>query len=155
MAGEVGLDDAKTYVQSCNLVFDTDLDEQETVGAIQAALQEEFGFDISVICRSAQEIEAIVASHPLSHRDLDDRHLHVAFLDREPEVSPDEVIDAEAHLPDRFESNGREIYLAYPGGLGRSKLDHSLPERRLGVSVTLRNWRTANELAEMARTRSE
>lgn len=65
-----------------------------------------------------------------------------------------EAIDAEAHEPDRFEGEGREIYLAYPNGSGRSKLNHSLLERRLGVSVTLRNWRTVTKLAEMSRSSS-
>jgi uncharacterized protein (DUF1697 family) len=154
LSADIGLVEPQTYVQSGNLLFDTKLDESTTVDTLENAIQDEFGFDVPVICRTAGEIEAIVASHPFSHLDLDDRRLHVAFLDREPDVAVGEVIDAGAHDPDRFEGDGREIYLAYPAGLGRSKLNHSLLEGKLGVSATLRNWRTVNKLAEMSRSRS-
>jgi uncharacterized protein (DUF1697 family) len=64
-----------------------------------------------------------------------------------------DLIEADEHGPDRFQADGREVYLAYPNGSARSKLGHALLESRLGVSVTLRNWRTVSRLAEIASSR--
>lgn len=153
LAAEVGLDHPETHVQSGNLVFATDLDETEAVDALESALHREFGFEVPVICRSAGEIEAVSSGHPFSDLGLDDRLLQVAFLDRPPDKAVESLIEADEFAPDRFEGAGREVYLAYPDGSARSKLGHALLESRLGVSATLRNWRTVSRLAEMAASR--
>ena len=153
LAADLGMADPQTYVQSGNLVFETDLDEPEVVHGLADALRSEFGFEVQVISRSAEEMSAIASSHPFSELGLEDRLLQVAFLDRSPDGEVRELIDAEEFAPDRLEGNGREVYLAYPGGSARSKLGHALLESRLGVSVTLRNWRTVKKLAEMTASR--
>ncbi|HEX6299361.1 MAG TPA: DUF1697 domain-containing protein [Acidimicrobiia bacterium] len=154
LATKVGLTDPKTYVQSGNLIFDTDLDEAVTVAALEEALNARFGFDMPVVSRSADEIREIAAHHPFSQLGLDHRLLQVAFLDRPPKQPVGDLFEADEYEPDRFQGDGREVYLAYPNGSARSKLGHALLERRLGVSVTLRNWRTVTRLAEMASSRT-
>jgi uncharacterized protein (DUF1697 family) len=42
--------------------------------------------------------------------------------------------------------SGREIFLRYPNGSGRSKLTLDWFERHLGASGTARNWRTVSTL---------
>jgi uncharacterized protein (DUF1697 family) len=121
VAAELGLENPTTYVQSGNLVFETDLDEAGTVAALEEALEDHFGFDIPVICRSAGEIDSIAASHPFSDLGLDDRLLQVGFLDQEPAQAAEKLIDIDQHAPDRLEGDGREVYLAYPKGSAKSK----------------------------------
>jgi uncharacterized protein (DUF1697 family) len=153
LAADLGFGEPQTYVQSGNLVFDTDLDEAEVGRILGDALRSDFGFEVPVISRTAGEMRAIASSHPFSDLGLDDRLLQVAFLDRVPLTSPETAVEADEYYPDRFEGNGREVYLAYPNGSARSKLGHALLERRLGVTATLRNWRTVSKLAEMAASR--
>jgi len=150
VAEDLGLTHPRTYVQSGNLVFETDLDEAATVVLLEGALRREFTFEIPVISRSADEMADVASSHPFGELAIDDRLLHVAFLDRAPDQPLDDQIDATKYLPDRFHCDGREIYLAYPTGSGRSKLSHALLERKLGVSATSRNWRTVSKLVELA-----
>lgn len=45
---------------------------------------------------------------------------------------------------------GREVYAWHPGGVGRSELAKLITGRRLGVSVTARNWRTVTKLLALA-----
>lgn len=150
---ELGLTNAETYLRSGNLVIDSDLPESALARALQDGIEERFGLEVPVICRSARQLGQIASTHPFSSLGLDDRLLHVAFLDREPGEKLDDLIDPADYLPDRLHSDGRDIYLAYPNGSGRSKLSHSLLESRLGVSVTARNWRTVTKLAEMVEKR--
>lgn len=152
LATGLGLANPETYVQSGNLVFDTSLGEADLVEKLEAAIEDRFGFDVPVISRSGEEMAAVARTHPFADLGLDDKMLHVAFLDRAPDQPPEELIDADTYTPDRFHGNGRDVYLAYPGGLGRSKLNHGLLERKLGVRATLRNWRTVTTLAGMAST---
>lgn len=153
IALELGLTEPETYVRSGNLVAEAEHSETELSAAMAEALRNRYDLDVPVICRSGDLFRRIADSHPFSDLGLDDRLLHVAFLDREPETAPADVIDADEYAPDRFEPDRREIYLAYPRGSGRSKLSQGLLERRLGVTVTARNWRTVTKLAEMVVTR--
>ncbi|MGD2051732.1 MAG: DUF1697 domain-containing protein [Acidimicrobiia bacterium] len=150
VAAGIGFGDPVTYIQSGNLVFDADLDEEASVTALAAALADRFGFDVSVVVRSAAELAAVAASHPFDGLDLEARFLMVAFLDRAPTVDVATAIDPDSYLPDRFTIEGREVYLAYPNGSGRSKLNHTLLERRLQVGATVRNWPTVTTLAALA-----
>jgi len=150
LAEGLGLSDPRTYVQSGNLVVETDLDEAGTVELLEGALHKEFGFTVPVISRSADEMADIASGHPFTDLGIDDRLLHVAFLDRVPDQSLHDRIDATRYAPDRFHCDGREIYLAYPNGSGRSKLSHALLEKQLDVSATSRNWRTVSKVAELA-----
>lgn len=150
LASELGLDNPRTYVQSGNLVVDADLDEAGLVTTLQSGIGDRFGLDVPVIARAASPFVRIAETHPFSGLGLDERMLHVAFLDREPDKPVVDLIDTELYQPDRLEARGREIYLAYPNGSGRSELNHALLERRLGVAATARNWRTVSKLAEMA-----
>lgn len=153
LADELGLATPETYLRSGNLVIDSDLSESALARTLHDGIQVRFGLHVPVICRSSEELGQIASAHPFASLGLDDRLLHVAFLDREPEEKFDDRIDPADYLPDRFHSDEREIYLAYPNGSGRSKLSQGLLENRLGVPVTARNWRTVTKLAEMVEKR--
>jgi uncharacterized protein (DUF1697 family) len=58
-------------------------------------------------------------------------HLHVAFLSGATAAAV-KKLDAAQFAPDELEVAGREVYLHYPDGLGRSKLTNAVLERRLG-----------------------
>lgn len=150
LASARGLDNPRTYAQSGNLVFETALDEQGVVGMLEPALRDLFGFEIPVVTRSSTELAKTGWAHPFSDLGLDERLLQVAFLDRVPTHGVDVALDAHDYLPDRFTGRGREIYLAYPNGSGRSKLNQGMLERRLGVRATVRNWRTISQLIALA-----
>lgn len=153
IAASIELGEPETYVQSGNLVVSTDLDEAELARRLRAAIAARFEFDVPVVSRSADQFAAIADSHPFENLGLDDRFLQVAFLDRVPDGNVDALIDPADYEPDRLEVSGRETYLAYPKGSGRSRLNHSLLERKLGATVTTRNWRTVQKLGEMVEQR--
>ena len=52
--------------------------------------------------------------------------------------------------PETIHVAGRDAYLIYPEGIGRSKLTNALIERKLGVAGTARNWNTVLKLAALA-----
>jgi len=150
LASSVGLHDPVTYIQSGNLVFDVDAGDTGFAERLENALAERYGFEVPVLTRSREELESLARSHPLASPGLEERFLMVAFMERTPEVRVEEVIDAVEFAPDTFEQSGKNVYLAYPNGQGRSRLSHDLLQRRLGVRVTIRNWRTVVRLVELA-----
>ena len=47
-------------------------------------------------------------------------------------------------------ATGRQAYIVYPDGVGRSRLTTALIERKLGTRCTLRNWNTVVKLGTLA-----
>jgi uncharacterized protein (DUF1697 family) len=147
-----GLDSVSTLLQSGNVLFDAAGSEAAVAATIRSTVAEAFGLDIGVVVRTAAELVAIARANPfLAQREpRDAATLHVAFLDREPSAAA-AALDPGRSPPDAFAVSGREVYLSYPNGSGRSRLTLDYLERTLGVEATARNWRTVQRLADLLR----
>lgn len=48
---------------------------------------------------------------------------------------------------------GQTVYVHTPGGYGRTKLNNTFVERRLGVRATTRNWNTMVKMRDLTATK--
>ena len=74
----------------------------------------------------------------------------VQFTKAAPADGALEALRAAIKGPEQVAIVGRNAYLVYPDGIGRSKLTITVIEKKLGVRGTARNWNTVLKLAEMA-----
>jgi uncharacterized protein (DUF1697 family) len=146
-----GLKGVSTVLQSGNVVFDAPGSEGEAAAVIRATIAEAFGLDVGAVVRTAAEMHRVVGANPfLADGDSrDPATLHVAFLGARPAPGAAAMLDPDRSPPDALEVRGREVYLSYPGGSGRSRLTLGYLEQTLGVLGTARNWRTLERLAEL------
>jgi uncharacterized protein (DUF1697 family) len=139
---EIGFQDVRTYIQSGNVVFRTGEDEATVLARLEKALADKMGKSPGVILRSCAALEKVAENSPFPH--AKPNYLLVTFLhDPAPEDALTKLVapgGEEVHIA------GREIYVHYPDGSGRSKL--KLPALKAGTS---RNLNTVRKLAEMAR----
>jgi uncharacterized protein (DUF1697 family) len=145
-ARELGWGDVVTYLNSGNLLL-TSSEDPQTVGArLEAALADRYSREVPVMVRTPDELASILERLPFRRDAYDERCLQVAFLAGAPPGSTPSRFDG----PDGEEGlvDGREAFLHYPNGLGRSKLTTAALERALGVGVTLRGVRTVIGLLE-------
>jgi uncharacterized protein (DUF1697 family) len=149
---KLGFTDVATYIQSGNVVFTEHegLTEAEITEMIRGALVNDHGLAVPVVCRSAQQMLAIVDRHPDGHGPIDPKFLHVMFLDAEPTAVQIASIDPAPYEPDRWQVEGREVYLTYPNGSGRSKVTIQVFEKPFGATATSRNLNTVRKLAALA-----
>ena len=144
-----GLEGVSTYIQSGNVVFNSERDEADLASALAAVLRDRFGFEIPVVIREGEAFRAAARRHPLAAAQQDERLLHVVFLGATPAAEAIRAFDAAAFLPDECTLDGRELYVAYRHGSARSRLSVDAAERALGSTATGRNWRTVGKLAEL------
>lgn len=142
----LGYADVATYIQSGNVVFSSDDTEATIVDRIRAALADRHGLSVPVVVRGGDELEGLAARHPFADAGIDPKLLHVAFLDRRPDVTVGP--DPDRWLPDRWAVAGRELFLAYPDGSARSKMTIEQFERPWDVTATARNLNTVVKLAD-------
>lgn len=144
----LGYADVATYVQSGNLVCRSDDAPDALAGAISTAIRDRWRLSVGTLVRSHEELQRVVDDNPFGEPDEGSR-LHVAFLLGEPSREALAAIDQSAFAPERFAVAAREIFLSLPHGIGRSKLAAMFTERRVGTSMTVRNWNTVRKLLEM------
>ena len=145
---ERGYGAVRTHLASGNVLVDSPLPEDELALDLGKAIEEEFGFDVPVVVRTAAELIAVVAHDPLGSVATDPARYSVTFFPQPPH--PDRVADLPPAEDGEYVVRGRELYLWLPDGLRGSAMGGWKWDRLLGVAGTNRNWNTVTKLAEMA-----
>lgn len=153
----LGFKEVKTYIQSGNVIFKTEnkkasSSDIDIAKKIEQAIFEKYNFQVPVIVRTAAEMKKTIAANPFLKDDnnIEADKLHVTFLAEEPAQKNLETIKSFDFSPDRFEIIGKDVFLYIPDKYGDTKLSNKFFETKLKVSATTRNWRTVNNLMELA-----
>lgn len=99
---DMGYSDARSYIQTGNVVFGTSASPTKVQSAIEHGLEARFGHGITVVLRSGAQLAAITKHNPLLGAGRDPKRLHVTFLASTPQSSRVGGLDTEAFLPDEF-----------------------------------------------------
>jgi uncharacterized protein (DUF1697 family) len=146
------LRDPQTYVQSGNVVFRTD--ERDLVllaRRIENGIERRFHFRPDVIVRTTSELRKVIARNPFAmRRGIEPAKLLVTFLADNPAVEAREKVLKIKTDPEELSISGREVYIYYPTGMGRSKLSWIAIANALRTSGTGRNWNSVTKLLEIA-----
>jgi uncharacterized protein (DUF1697 family) len=147
----LGFEQVKTYIQSGNVVFKTGKSSASKLSKrIEERILKDFGFSVSVISRTADEMKTAIANNPfLKQRAIDPGKLHVMFLSDAPASAGVKKLADLTAAPDQFHCFDREIYFYLPNGVSQSVLMKRPVDRILAVVTTTRNWRTVNALHQM------
>lgn len=139
-----GLTGVRTYLQSGNALFEDGPDDQTAVAAlVREVVATSCGVDTEVVVRTAAELADVVRRVPWQARAAEPTLLHVLLLSQLPEgvearrAGPDEEVLAD----------GREVWVWYGAGAGRSRLVVDAP----GAVATARSWRTVQALDALCR----
>jgi uncharacterized protein (DUF1697 family) len=145
-----GLEDVRTYVQSGNVVLSSDASPDELATSCRELISSQFGFDVPVIVRTRDELEAVVEHDPFADIATQPKLLHVAFLQAEIEPPALERLAGLVQGEERIHAHGRELYAWLAHGSARSKLAVAMASPAQGVTATARNWTTVTTLLSMA-----
>lgn len=150
----VGCTGVETLLQSGNAVVDhQDTTEAELAAAVSTELECRFGIDVPVIVRPGDDLVGLAERHPDIHGGIEPKFLHVVLFDRVPATTAADRLDLTRFEPDRAVLEGRDMFVTYPEGSGRSKLTIDVFERGLGVVATARNVNTVQKLADRVAAR--
>ncbi len=146
------LRDAQTYVQSGNVIFGTEeRDITRLTKRIEDGIEGKFGFRPDVILRTAAEMRGVIAKNPFAkRRGIEPSKLLVSFLASDPgEEAREKVLQIKCD-PEELRIDGRELYIHFPNGIGRSKLSWAALDKALKTPGTGRNWNSVTKMMEIA-----
>jgi len=144
LCARLGFRHAKTHIQSGNVVFTSALSEAQVKAKLEQALVKKLRAPVGVLVRTSAQIDAILRRNPFAH--AAPNRVIVFFLDRAPAKTALQGVV----IPGRevVRPLGREVFVHYPDGQGRSKL--KLP---FAKTATGRNLNTVAKLAALAKAR--
>ncbi len=100
--------------------------------------------------RTSAELRDIIEKNPFqSQPGRESKWVVVLFLAAHPDNTAQEDLRKTYAGPEEFFINGKEVYIYYTNGIGRSKLSLSLIEKKLKTVGTARNWNTILQLQKL------
>lgn len=150
LCADLGWAEVQSYIQSGNLIFNADTTPEQLEPQLEQAIEQQFGFSISVIVRPATDWHRYIESNPFPEAsESEPNRVMLALSKSSPRP------DAAATLQERATNNERvtqlddALWIHYADGSARSKLSPALLDRLVGSPVTTRNWRTVLKLAAL------
>lgn len=146
----LGYDDVATYIQSGNVVFRTGDARAGLEAAIEAALDERFGFPVPVVVRSAAQLRGVVEQAPAGFGTQPDTYLSDVVFLKAP-LTPKaafEVLERREGVDEAWAGRGVVYFQRLAAQRTKSRLSRivSLPEYQL---MTIRSWSTTTKLLEL------
>ncbi|MGG2015706.1 DUF1697 domain-containing protein [Bacillus sp. S10(2024)] len=146
----LGLSQVQTYIQTGNVLFKSDESKEQLRLRIEDAIRTNFGISVTVILRTADELERIIAECPYADVPLaEGESIHISILTEAP---PQKIVDRLASSErnnDEYHIDRRVIYFLFRQSILDSKLAKNM--QSLGNTATTRNWNTINKVVALAK----
>jgi uncharacterized protein (DUF1697 family) len=143
LCANLGFDNVRTYIQSGNVLLESNLAEKTIRARLEKALTEKLGKPAAVVVRTAVELTAVLKGNPFP--DAAPAKVGVHF--QSERVNKSLLATVVAPGGEQVRLGKREIYIYFPDGMGRSKLKFAA-----GLG-TIRNINTVAKLVELATAR--
>ncbi|CAL2104408.1 conserved protein of unknown function [Tenacibaculum sp. 190130A14a] len=141
----LGFQNVQTYIQSGNIVLDTDESKVKVCDKVHLGIKEKFGFDIPVLARTPEEWKKTIDKYPFPIEN--EKIVAFSFLNKVPSK---EEIEVKGINDDKYKIEDDMVYLYCSSGFGKTKLTNNVIEKKLGVIATTRNYKTTIKLLELA-----
>ena len=141
MVTDLGFENVQTLLQSGNVVFESKPTGAKLETLLEDAARKELNLDTEFIVRTAKDWDAIIAKNPFPKEAKSDPGRFVLFACKTAPAASIKVTGAQREY---FKAVGKNVYIVYPDGQGRSKL-------KVHTIGTARNWNTVLKLAAAAK----
>ena len=141
-----GLENVQTYIQSGNVIFESDENDATLLERqIERQLEKDTGNKIQLFVRTIREVQFIANKGPF--RAEAEETVHVSFLNEKPNRKQQEALLALKSEADEFAVKGREVY-NLRHDREKSVFSNNFIEKILKMHATTRNLTTIGKIAE-------
>lgn len=148
-----GFHNVRTFIASGNVVFeDSAKDSARLARKIEAHLAKAFGHEITVVIRTMDELQRLVARNPFKKdKPSKNEMLFVTFLASQPAVKPALPLRSKTENMEVIAlTNGAAFIVARRKKTGWFGFPHTFAEKAFKVPTTTRNWTTVVKIVAAA-----
>ena len=146
---ESGFKNVRTYIQSGNVLVDTDFSAGEVEKKIHELIKKHIGADLPIVARTRSQIEKIIDGNPFQKGYDISRVFFALFVELPSSQKVKELLEKD-FSPEELVITKDAAYMYVPGTYGRMKLSNNYLENKLKVAATTRNFNTLSKLIEMS-----
>lgn len=150
---DVGCDNVKTVIQSGNVVFEAATDSDARLfGRIESSLARLIGRDVTVVFRTAGEIQKVILANPFDKLPMEpDAKRYVTFLSDKPLALPRLPLVSKKDGLDVIQWTGKDAFVVSRRlkAKGMYGFPNHFIEKQFGVPATTRNWSTVLRIGEL------
>ncbi len=151
-------DNVVTYIQSGNVLFDSDTtDTAQLSTLLENSVKERYGFDVEINVITEDDLKLIIENTPFKEASFEENGTKVLITFLKATPSKDNVEKPLNYVkePEKLSIDKNTVYLYCPNGYGKSKLSNTFLEKKLGVSATTRNFKTVKKLYELSKEKGK
>ena len=145
-----GFINVKTYIQSGNIVLQTELSPVQISQKVHQLIKENIGAELPVVIKTADEIEQVLNENPFTNGYDIKRVFFTLFNDELSQELANEL-KTQDFGEEKFDFTKKALYMYLPKDASRSKLSNNFLEKKLKIIATTRNFNTLSKLVAMAR----
>ena len=145
----LGFSGVRTLLNSGNAVFDAKGGSAAShAKALKAAIREKTGVDCEVVVKTAADLAAAIAEHPLRRHAEDDARMQVMFMQDASALAELKPLEAGDWAPEVFAVGQHAAWLWCASGIIESRIAKAV-HKVLKERGTARNWATVEKLQAM------
>jgi len=152
MFEDLGYQSVRSYIQSGNIVFNTDEEDAAYVERfLEERILEKFGFQVPVLLREKNEWQEMMQNNPFLKGEEPVESLHITFLASKPlpELLPQ--LESRQTENDQIQIRGKHAYLLIKGSYHKTPLNNQWLEKTLQTQTTTRNWKGVLKIWELVK----
>lgn len=147
----MGFENVQTYIQSGNVILQSDETPSKIAFTIKQEIFKEFGHDVPVIIINQNDLQECLSNNLfLKEKEADLKKLYVAFVSMELNENSIHDLKISNIKPDEVQLDRNKIFIKYDISPAKTRLDQKYIEKKLNVKATIRNWNTVLKLIELS-----
>lgn len=138
----------ETYIQSGNVLFFSDsINNKSLREKIENKIKDQFGYQVQVIIKTPGELNYALRNNPfLNDKKKNDERIYFTFLSEKPSAVNITKLKEVDYSPEEYSMDRDTVYLFFPNGYGKAKMNNNFFEKKLNVFATTRNYKTVKAL---------
>lgn len=146
---KIGLQHVQTYIQSGNVIFQSQENNiKNLVLLIHQSIKNQFGFDVPVLIKTPEALQAIFNNCPFSQEQKIQSYF--TFLYAVPDKETTNEVSQICYVNETFTITNTCVYFYCSTGYGKAKCSNNFFERKLNVTATARNYKTMVKLLSLS-----
>ena len=138
----------KTYIQSGNVLLDTNLSYSQTASKIHNIIFQEIGAELSVIIKTKEEFAIAINENPFDDS-YDFSRIHLVFTNNQIDNSKIKKLNETAFDGEIFSAGNECFYMYLPRDAAKKKLNNNYIERQMSIVATTRKLSVVKSLHDM------